>query len=32
MNMEEKEINKDMAITDATSNAVQVIKGAILQS
>jgi predicted nuclease of restriction endonuclease-like (RecB) superfamily len=32
MNMEEKEIKKDLAITDATSNAVQVIKGAILQS
>ena len=30
--MEEKEIKKDLAITDATSNAVQVIKGAILQS
>ena len=32
MNMEEKEIKKDLAITDATSNAVQVIKAAILQS
>ena len=32
MNMEEKEIKKDLAITDATSNAVQVIKTAILQS
>lgn len=30
--MEEKEIKKDLAISDATSNAVQVIKGAILQS
>lgn len=30
--MEENEIKKDLAISDATSNAVQVIKGAILQS
>lgn len=30
--MEEKEIKKDMAITDTTSNAVQVIKAAILES
>ena len=30
--MEEKEIKKDMPITDATINAVQVIKAAILQS
>jgi hypothetical protein len=32
MNMEEKEIKKDLPITDATINAVQVIKAAILQS
>ena len=30
--MEEKEVKKDMPITDATINAVQVIKAAILQS
>ena len=30
--MEEKEIKKDLGTTDATSNAVQVIKAAILQS
>ena len=30
--MEEKEIKKDLGITDTTSNAVQVIKTAILQS
>lgn len=30
--MEEKEIKKDMAITGTTSNAVQVIKAAILES
>lgn len=32
MNMEEEEIKKDLGTTDATSNAVQVIKAAILQS
>jgi len=32
MNMEEKEIKKDLSVTDATINAVQVIKAAILQS
>jgi len=32
MNMEEKEIKKDLVITDSTSKAVQVIKGAILQN
>jgi hypothetical protein len=30
--MDEKEIKKDLGITDATTNAVQVIKAAILQS
>ena len=30
--MEEKEIKKDLSVTDATINAVQVIKAAILQS